>query len=845
MPQLVDRRTLLKAMASLAGGMAGLPALQESIAQAAAIDPPAGSTYLDAEHVVFLMQENRSFDHCFGSLQGVRGFNDPRAIDLPGGRPVWLQANAKGEVFAPFRLDMNKTCNTWLGCLPHNWGDQVDARNHGKYDRWLQVKRSGGKLLAQLPLTLGYNTRADLPFYYALADAFTICDQNFCSVLTGTTPNRLHFWTGTIRSEQKPEALPHVYNSDTDKIGKLTWATYPERLSNHGVSWKVYQNELAVETGLTQGELNYLSNFGDNPLEYFAQYQAGLSPSHLDFLKRNIAKLTTELAQREKAAAAKPDEASLANAVQMTRQLLAQVEKSLSDRTEALSRLPPRERDLQERGLTTNRAQADYRELEKVAAQTSDGKRMELNLPKGDVLHQFRQDVMSGKLPTVSWLVAPRYFSDHPDSPWFGAWYVSETLNILTQNPEVWKKTIFVLTYDENDGYFDHCPPFQAPAPGRPETGGCSEGIDSELEYINRDRESSIGLGYRVPMVVASPWSRGGWVNSQVFDHTSALKFLEHFLERTQGQTIRETNINSWRRAMTGDLTSVFRPSQADAPPLPTFVKQTEIVAQLSEARTRPLPDPGKPLTPAELEAIRKEGNRAPRMPQQEPGTRPACALPYELNAEGALAEDQKSVVVQLSALNRLFGAASAGSPFQIYAPGRVVSATPDKNGQKVWDDVRVWSYGVAAGQSLSASFSLADFDKEQYFLRVYGPNGFFRELKGSAADPSVHLLAETERNDALKATGNLRLNLHVPGNVKAHRFALRDNAYGNEPMSLLVPGGKREVAILSLEKSFGWYDFTLTIEGAEHFSRRYAGRVESGRPTRTDPQMAGQAAPA
>ena len=137
----------------------------------------------------------------------------------------------------------------------------------------------------------------------------------------------------------------------------------------------------------------------------------------------------------------------------------------------------------------------------------------EMKIPRGDVLHQFREDVKNGKLPTVSWLVAPENFSDHPGAPWYGEWYISEALDILTKNPEVWKKTIFILAYDENDGYFDHVPPFTAPDPIRPETGLTSKGIDTGVDFVTLEqdrkgkpegyekyaRESSIGLGYRVP----------------------------------------------------------------------------------------------------------------------------------------------------------------------------------------------------------------------------------------------------------------------------------------------------------------------------------------------------------
>ncbi|MGC4042802.1 MAG: alkaline phosphatase family protein [Armatimonas sp.] len=195
------RREFVKKAALLSGAAGVWSTLPGSLQRAMAIDPEPGSTFLDAEHIVILMQENRSFDHCYGMLRGVRGYNDPRAISLPNKNPVWLQSNANGDTYAPFHLDIQKSNVTWLGSLPHSWTNQVDARNNGNYDKWLVAKPSGHKEIAQMPLTLGYYHRADLPFYYALADSFTVCDQHFCSSLTGTTPNRCYLWTGTIREE--------------------------------------------------------------------------------------------------------------------------------------------------------------------------------------------------------------------------------------------------------------------------------------------------------------------------------------------------------------------------------------------------------------------------------------------------------------------------------------------------------------------------------------------------------------------------------------------------------------------------------------------------------------------
>ena len=165
-----SRRTFLKKASLLAGATAAFHLLPESIQRALAIEAPEGSTYLDAEHVVFLMQENRSFDHCYGTLRGVRGFNDPRAIRLPNGLPVWAQTDAQGKSYAPFHLDIENTKATWMGSLPHGWKDMVHARNDGKLDTWLEAKRAGNPQYRDMPLTMGYYDRRDVPFYYAFAD---------------------------------------------------------------------------------------------------------------------------------------------------------------------------------------------------------------------------------------------------------------------------------------------------------------------------------------------------------------------------------------------------------------------------------------------------------------------------------------------------------------------------------------------------------------------------------------------------------------------------------------------------------------------------------------------------
>ena len=291
------RRAFVRRAAALSAGAFGLGAVPEAIARALTMDPPTGTTFRDAEHVVILMQENRSFDHAFGALRGVRGFRDPRAHVLPNGHPVWFQTDERGDTYAPFRLDITASNATWLGGLPHSWPDQVDAHALGRYDRWLIAKPK-----RDLPFTLGHYARPDLPFYYALADAFTVCDQAFCSSLTGTTPNRLYLWTGAIRRDANDAA--RVMNSDTDYDAEASWTTFPERLEDAGVSWRIYQNEVSLDSGLAGDEDAWLSNFTDNPIEWFSQFGVRFSPARRAYLPTFIANAPGQIAAHQRALAA-------------------------------------------------------------------------------------------------------------------------------------------------------------------------------------------------------------------------------------------------------------------------------------------------------------------------------------------------------------------------------------------------------------------------------------------------------------------------------------------------------------------------------------------------------------
>ncbi|HEY3403680.1 MAG TPA: phospholipase C, phosphocholine-specific [Ohtaekwangia sp.] len=828
-----SRREFLKKAALLSGAAGFTSILPPSIERAFAINPEAGTTYLDAEHIVILMQENRSFDHCYGSLQGVRGFNDPRAIKLPNKNSVWLQTNAKGETYIPFRLNIKDTNATWMGSLPHGWTDQTDARNGGRYDKWLEAKKSGHPEYNHMPLTMGYYNRQDVPFYYSLADAFTVCDQNFCSSLTGTTPNRLYLWTGKTRDDD--QTVARIRNEETDYDSEARWKTFPERLEENNISWKIYQNEISVGVGFEGEEDAWLSNFGDNPIEFFEQYHVRFHPAFMKYLPQKIEWLRKEINAGEEKAKTLPEGEELTRLKRLLERGRKELEASLIHiekyTPENYEKLSTFEKSLHKKAFDTNTGDADYHEVTSLKY-SDNGTEREMKIPKGDVLYQFREDVKNGKLPAVSWLVAPENFSDHPGAPWYGAWYLSETMDILTQNPEVWKKTIFILCYDENDGYFDHVPPFVPPVQGDVKSGKVSKNIDTLTEYVSLEQDlkrkpashargGPIGLGYRVPLVIASPWSRGGAICSQVFDHTSILQFLEKFLSHKTGKNIKESNISEWRRTVCGDLTSSFKPYNGEKIPLPEFLTRDEFVEGIHKAQFKKLPADFHPLSTAEVEKV----NQTPAssvLPRQEKGTRTSRALPYELHANGKLTTGHK-VEISFEARNKVFGGTAAGSPFHVYCHGNEFTNR---------------TYAVTPGDALLDTWEQTEFVSGNYHLAVYGPNGFFREFKGSVNDPLIEVVCDYETDAKKKLTGNVVFTLSNKSS-QAIIVNVEDNAYKQSAQNKKVAANEKATIRLALDKSFGWYDSSVRIQGNSVFEYRFAGRVETGQEGKTDPAMA------
>ncbi|WP_405915541.1 phosphocholine-specific phospholipase C [Streptomyces sp. NBC_00728] len=677
----VNRRRFFQ----LAGGTAAFTALSGSVQRAAALPAHHRSgTIEDVEHIVVLMQENRSFDHYFGSMRGVRGFGDPRPATTTGTKPVWYQSDGTKDVL-PFHPEADDLGLAFIQDLPHGWSDGHTAFDKGRYDKWVPAKSS---------TTMAYLTREDIPFHYALADSFTVCDAYHCSFIGSTDPNRYYMWTGYTGNDGKGGGP--VLGNDEAGYG---WTTYPERLEAAGISWKVYQD---VGDGLdANGSWGwipdaYRGNYGDNSLLYFNQYRD-----------------------------AKPGD-------------------PLYDKA---------------------RTGTDAR--------------------KGEgFFDRLRADVRGGTLPQVSWIAAPEAFSEHPNWPAnYGAWYISQVLDALTSDPEVWSRTALFITYDENDGFFDHLvPPFP---PQSAAQGKSTVDVGPDLYAGDASHAAGpYGLGQRVPMLVVSPWSKGGYVCSETLDHTSIIRFMEARFG------VREPNISPWRRAVCGDLTAAFDFTRKDTGP----------VALPDTDGYRP-PDGNRhpdyvPTPPAN-----------PALPAQERGSRPARPLKYAPLVDG-------SANTAAGTFTLTFGSgAQAGAAFLVTSGNRTDGP---------------WTYTTEAGKTVSDTWNSA-YSGGSYDLTVHGPNGFLRTFKGAGRTAGTEVTA--------RHTGcDLELTLVNKGAVTS--TLKLTNGYGGQPQVLRVRAGATVKHTVDLRAGKRWYDLTVVCDTEAGFLRRFAGHVENGLPGVSDPAL-------
>jgi phospholipase C len=607
---------------------------------------------------------------------------------------VWYQPNDSGYVL-PFHPGAPNLGLQFLQDLAHDWTTTHAAWNNGNNDQWVPQKGT---------TTMAHLNRSDIPFHYALADAFTICDAYHSSLLGPTDPNRYYMWTGWVGNDGAGGG-PVIDNAEAG----YDWSTFPERLQQAGVSWKIYQD---VGLGLTAAESwgwgndAYIGNYGDNSLLYFHQYQNAPEGSPL----ANGAKTGTDISK------------------------------------------------------------------------------------SGTLFDIFKKDVASGNLPQVSWIAAPEAYTEHPNWPAnYGAWYISQILDALTANPEVWSKTAFFLTFDENDGFFDHVPP--PTVPPTQNQGLSTINIVNEVFEGNSEYPAGpYGMGMRVPMTVISPWSKGGWVNSELFDHTSIIRFIEKRFG-TQYPGLEETNITPWRRAVAGDLSSAFNfktPNDATVP-LPSTV------AYLPPDNQR---HPDYVPTPPTEQAL----------PVQEPGTRPARAVPYVPNSHAVVNPSSGSVEI-------FFESASKSAVVYQVRSGNTQTGP--------------WTYTVGGENTISDTWPILANGQSEYDLSVYGPNGFARSFKGSfSGSSSANFNIKTLYEPIL--TG---MSLAFENKGKACNLTVLD-VYTGKTYSQHFEPGQIWINTWLLIGNSGWYDFIIHVDTDPSFEQRVSGHVETGIDSMTDPAI-------
>jgi phospholipase C len=702
---MINRRKFIGISSRIGMGSILWSALIEK-ALAVEADSPTRSIN-DVKHIVILMQENRSFDHYFGTMKGVRGFGDRFPIPLESGQRAFSQSDGQ-TIVPPFRANFKTSNAALVKPTPHDFPDMQAAWNQGKYGFWPKFKT---------PYSMAYYTREEIPFQYALADAFTISDAYHCSIATGTDPNRIMFWSGSNSDPEKRAAGINCTDKDSEPVNQrcwitgkhpdpgykykgnaFKWATLPDVLEKAGVSWRIYQNPNDNWTGAMHGCLAF-----------------------------------------ESFRTAKPGSA------------------------------------IYEQGM------------------------------KHWSVEDLAKDVSQNTLPAVSWILPSRADCEHPggpSSPYRGADFTHAVLTALTSNPEVWSKTVFFLTFDENDGLFDHLPAPAVPSYNLDGTLAGKSTIEVDGMYFHNDRKTQKrsyldsldtisgdirpwGMGPRVPLYVISPWSKGGWVHSEVADHTSVAQFIEKRFD------VHLPGISPWHRAVSSDLFSAFdfkHPNDAVFPEMPLTSNFASVEAALKTLPGAKPPDNPEPLF-------------------QEKGVKYSRALPYRL--------ETLAMVTKSGITLKFANTGKAGVVFHVYDLNHL-EMIPRR-------------FTVEAGKSLSDDWQ---FTVSGYDLEVYGPNGYFKKFKGSGVDTEPEISVTYNNQD-----GGIGLEIHnkIDDSIEV---MVSSNAYDyGGPVKVSVPAGKSVKKKWNLGSSGNWYDFSISYGDA--FLRRFAGRVETSKHTVSDPAMA------
>jgi phospholipase C len=793
----MDRRDFIKMLGIAGVNTAAYAAcsayMQEALASSTVVEDMLSASahcrkgsLADIEHVVILMQENRSFDHYFGTLRGVRGFGDPRPLKLKNGEPVWHQAQSDGsaQMVRPYQLPQGDTPDeeggaggVFLQDPAHDYKSGLAAWNGGFMDKWIPQKGI---------VSMAHYSERDIPLYFKLAKAFTICDAYFCSHNGATDTNRVFFWTGTSNGRYDNSHFPFATSHKV--LGRPDWKSYPEVLEDalknlesrapkvrqeleKCLSWKFYQDGLGSDV--------FTGNYDNNTLEAFENFRIKTSSLH-------------------------------------------------------------------EKNQSVNSVL-----------------RTDANKPS-----QFEQDVASGNLPAVSWIIAPEAFSEHPKyPPHFGEYYVNEILRVFAANKDVWKKTAFFITYDENGGFFDHVPPPVPPLSYleaaalhgmsandlledikitltrlNNETGK-EEGrdfnsenafkeklVDKETDDEKQERETArpLGMGMRVPMLVISPWSAGGRVCSEVFDHTSFISFLDTWIEKrfaAKGEYFKRPslpNVSSWRRAIAGDLTSAFDFNREVAAAIDTLIDKVLPVKIFTDGeKTNAKKNADNPLKP-KIEHVNADPNaKKPVAVKQDRTQCDLLPLGYDFQVSFNISLMFPFPVCVFTNSGKL----------------RVSFVLYDYEAQTLPQSQSISVEGISPGDpEFTLSYALlSQSTNPNYHFAVHGPNGYLVEARGMAIDPTEAALYFNCRVVPDKE-GKI-LSFYFRNWPTANGELKLINAYDSKEAPKRIFSGTKRVDVATKD---GWYDvsFVDAVNTDSKYLRRYAGHIETGKMSRTDPAI-------
>ncbi|MEV6284452.1 alkaline phosphatase family protein [Kribbella sp. NPDC051770] len=703
----ISRRRLIQSAgaagaAVAAGGLSSVPA-QAARASAASVAAAgtAGSTsgeqsaqrgkrtgtIKDLKHIVIVMQENRSFDHYYGTLDlaGARGFGDKQVLTWQNGQTIYHDPNSRAEGYLlPYHADS----------LKYN-AQNTSARNR-------------------------YFMEADVPWHHAIAKAWTIGDHYFCSLDTSTSPNRIMMWAGT-NDAAGTQGGPVVNNGGDYKYA-YKFKTYPETLQEAGVSWQIYVNNDTDD--------DFLGDYTDNTVRSFAAFD--------------------------------PKNATPENTMPR-KGLLARGNVVHAHTT-------------QPGGIKNDPSNVDY------------------------VLGDFIADCASGDLPEVSWVVAPAAWTEHPTyAPNHGAVYLDRVVQAVHDNPELWESTLIILNYDEPDhanrigegGFFDHV------VPPIPEVGTAGE----------RAPGIKPGYGGRVPFVLISPWTRGGYVNSEVFDHTSTIQLIEEWT-KSLGRPALCTNINEWRRGISGNLLSAIDFGRFD-PSFPKLPKPADLLKSVSDDAA--LPAVPQPAVGAQVMPTQKVTGKARRSPLSfqptgvlvENHTTGTATVTFEV--EGG---PHGKAVSLVGLADKYVPALVGAEPLGIGQDALPLTATTRQEASYTWDTKSTGG---------------------KYAFTFHGPDHFVRSFAGTVGDSArprvdVRLNKGQTRADGRRTKdATVDFTLYADGR-QAVTFTLTPNDYDGRTRTISVPAGKHTVVNWPTED--GYYDVVITAQQSPDFTQRYAGRA-------------------